>query len=66
MKKMIIVQIGAFPLSIDCIRGGVESSVYGLAKALVHNNVVHVFDVPRLGGEDQAAIVEGIIVHRYQ
>ena len=63
---MIIVQIGAFPLSIDCIRGGVESSVYGLAKALVHNNVVHVFDIPRLGGEDQTAIVEGIIVHRYQ
>lgn len=63
---MIIAQVGSFPLSIDCIRGGVESSVYGLAKALVHNNVVHVFDVPRLSGEDQTAIVEGIIVHRYQ
>ena len=63
---MKIVQIGSFPLSIDCIRGGVESSVYGLAKAIVHDNIVHVFDVPRLGVEDQTTIVEGIIVHRYQ
>ena len=66
MKKMIIVQVGAFPLSIDCIRGGVESSVYGLAKALVHDHIIHVFDVPRLGGEDQTSIVDGIIVHRYK
>ena len=66
MKRMIIVQVGSFPLSKDCIRGGVESSVYGLAKALVRNHIVHVFDVPRLGGEDQAAIVDGILVHRYK
>lgn len=66
MKKMIIAQVGSFPLSIDCIRGGVESSVYGLAKALVHNHIVHVFDIPRLGGENQTAIVDGIIVHRYK
>lgn len=64
--KMIIVQIGSFPLSIDCIRGGVESSVYGLAKALAQSHIVHVFDVPRLGGEDQTAIVKDIIVHRYE
>lgn len=63
---MIIAQVGSFPLSIDCIRGGVESSVYGLAKALVHNHIVHVFDVPRLGGEDQTAIVDAIIIHRYE
>lgn len=63
---MIIVQVGAFPLSIDCIRGGVESSVYGLAKALVHDHIVHVFDVPRLCGEDQNVIVDGINVHRYK
>lgn len=63
---MIIVQVGSFPLSIDCIRGGVESSVYGLAKALVCDHIVHVFDVPRLGGEDQTSTVNGIIVHRYK
>lgn len=63
---MIIAQVGSFPLSIDCIRGGVESSVYGLAKAIVHNHIVHVFDIPRLGVEDQTTIVEGIIVHRYK
>lgn len=66
MKKMIIIQIGSFPLSIDCIRGGIESSVYGLAKALVHDHIVHVFDVPRLDGEDQTAVIDGIIVHRYK
>lgn len=63
---MIIAQVGSFPLSIDCIRGGVESSVYGLAKAIVHNHIVHVFDIPRLGVEDQTTIVAGIIVHRYK
>lgn len=63
---MIIIQVGSFPLSIDCIRGGVESSVYGLSKALVRDHIVHVFDVPRLGGEDQTSIVDGIIVHRYK
>jgi len=66
MKNMIIIQVGSFPLSIDCIRGGVESSVYGLSKALVRDHIVHVFDVPRLGGEDQTSIVDGIIVHRYK
>ena len=66
MKKMIIVQVGSFPLSIDCIRGGVESSVYGLARELVHNHIIHVFDVPRLGGENQTSTVHGIIVHRYR
>ena len=63
---MIIIQVGSFPLSIDCIRGGVESSVYGLSKALVRDHIVHVFDVPRLGGEDQTSIVDGIIIHRYK
>lgn len=63
---MIIAQVGSFPLSIDCIRGGVESSVYGLARELVHDHIIHVFDVPRLGGEDQTSIVDGIMVHRYK
>lgn len=63
---MIIAQVGSFPLSIDCIRGGVESSVYGLAKTLVSDHIVHVFDVPRLGGEDYTTEIDGIFVHRYE
>ena len=63
---MKIIQVGPFPVSLDCIRGGVESSVYGIAKALVHNHIVHVFDIPRLGGEDQTSTEDGIIVHRYK
>ena len=66
MKKMIIAQVGSFPLSIDCIRGGVESSVYGLAKALVYDHIVHVFDVPRLGDKDKTSEIDGIFVHRYE
>ena len=63
---MIIAQVGSFPLSIDCIRGGVESSVYGLAKALVYDHIVHVFDVPRLGDKDKTSEIDGIFVHRYE
>jgi len=32
---MEIVQVGSYPLSADCIKGGVESSIYGLTQALV-------------------------------
>lgn len=31
---MKIVQVGSYPISADCIHGGVEASVYGLVKAL--------------------------------
>ena len=41
---MNIVQVGPFPLSADCIRGGVESSVFGLVNELSKNHVVDVFD----------------------
>lgn len=37
---MKIIQIGPYPLSIDCIHGGVEASVYGLVKELVSERLV--------------------------
>ena len=62
---MIIVQVGPFPISLDCIRGGVESSVYGLANTLSLEHQVHVFDVPRIGEKDKKEAYGNMIVHRY-
>ena len=61
-----IVQIGSFPLSSDCIRGGVEASVFGLASAQSVEHEVHVFDVPRVGGSNIVENVVGITVHRFR
>lgn len=60
-----IVQIGPFPLSSNHIQGGVEASVFGLAKALGTMHEVHVFDTPRIGGSHIVENVEGLIVHRF-
>lgn len=60
-----IVQIGPFPLSSNHIQGGVEASVFGLAKALGTMREVHVFDTPRIEGSHVVENVEGLIVHRF-
>lgn len=62
---MKIIQVGPFPVSLDCIRGGVESSVYGLANTLSLEHQVHVFDVPRIGEKDRVEVCGNMIVHRY-
>lgn len=62
---MTIIQVGPYPLSADCIRGGVESSVYGLAQALATNHAVDVFDYPRIGGKDSGGKDGHVFVHRY-
>lgn len=63
---MEIVLVGSYPLSADCIRGGVESSVYGLAQALVaRNHEVDVFDYPRLAGKDTSERKDLLTIHRY-
>lgn len=62
---MNIIQVGPFPISLDCIRGGVESSVYGLANTLSLEHQVHVFDVPRIGEKDKKEAYGNMIVHRY-
>lgn len=60
-----IVQIGPFPLSSNHIQGGVEASVFGLAKALSATHEVHVFDTPRIGGNQVTENIETVIVHRF-
>lgn len=63
---MGIVLVGSYPLSADCIRGGVESSVYGLAQALVaRKHEVDVFDYPRLAGKDTSERNNLLTIHRY-
>ena len=62
---MRIIQVGPFPTSLDCIRGGVEASVYGLANALADQHEVHVFDVPRIGGNDVEETCMNLTIHRY-
>lgn len=62
---MNIVQVGPFPLSADCIRGGVESSVFGLVNELSRNHVVDVFDYPRINGKDSVERKGSLTVHRY-
>ncbi len=63
---MNIVQVGPFPVSLDCIRGGVESSVYGLANALSLDHQVHVFDVPRIDGAEQDELCGNMTIHRFK
>lgn len=60
-----IVQIGPFPLSSNHIQGGVEASVFGLAKAQSSTHEVHVFDTPRIGGSCVVEKIESVIVHRF-
>ena len=63
---MNIIQVGSYPLSADCIRGGVESSVYGLTQALVRaGHTVDVFDYPRISGKDTGERDGLLTIHRY-
>lgn len=62
---MRIIQVGPYPVSIDCIRGGVESSVYGLAKALTNEHQVYAFDNPRLDVQDCIEQIDNVYVYRY-
>ena len=60
-----IVHIGPFPLSSGRIQGGVEASVFGLAKTQSATHEVHVFDIPRIGGNRVVENIEGVVVHRF-
>lgn len=63
---MYIIQVGSYPLSADCIHGGVESSVYGLTQALMRvGHTVDVFDYPRIGGKDASERIGLLTIHRY-
>lgn len=65
MSNMIIIQIGPYPLSPDCIHGGVEASVYGLVQELAKYHIVDVYDVPRIGEKDRAERYGNLTIHRY-
>ena len=60
-----IVQIGPYPESAKCIKGGVEASVYGLAQEQSKTMDVHAFDVPRIGGRGGIENDGAVVVHRY-
>lgn len=60
-----IVQIGSYPQSSACIRGGVEASVYGLSQEQGKDAEVHVFDIPRIGGKCEVVRDRSVTVHRY-
>lgn len=62
---MKIVQVGPFPISSDCIQGGVESSVYGLVQELAKNHIVDVFDIPRFNEKDRVEWCGNLTIHRY-
>ncbi|MBR0178462.1 MAG: glycosyltransferase family 4 protein [Bacteroidales bacterium] len=64
MKR--IVQIGPYPESPECIKGGVEASVYGLAQEQGKTMEVHVFDFPRIGGRTVPENDGAVTVHRYR
>ena len=57
--------VGSYPISKECIQGGVESSVYGLANALCKIGEVDVFDIPRLNGKDAGVHENSLTIHRY-
>ena len=62
---MKIIQIGSYPLSPDCIHGGVESSVYGFVQELAKSHVVDVFDLPRVGEKDGVERFGNLTIYRY-
>ena len=62
---MNIVKVGPYPLFADCIKGGVESSVFGLAQELANSHIVDVFDLPRIGGKDIVERKGSLTIHRY-
>lgn len=62
---MNIIQIGPYPISPECIHGGVEASVYGLVLELAKNHTIDVFDVPRFNEKDRVERYGNLTIHRY-
>ena len=62
---MKIIQVGPYPISSDCIHGGVEASVYGLAQELAKEHIIDVFDIPRIGEMDRVEKYGNLTIHRY-
>ena len=62
---MKILQIGSYPLDASIIRGGVESSVYGLAQEQRKSHDVVVLDIPRKGIADAVERDRNLTVYRF-
>jgi len=62
---MNIIQIGNYPISAECIHGGVEASVYGLVQELAKTHTVDVFDIPRFNEKDRVERYGNLTIHRY-
>lgn len=64
---MRIIQAGPYPLDSNLIKGGVESSIYGISQALSPNNEVLVIDYPRYALKcDCVDDSNGIKVYRFK
>ena len=63
---MRIVQIGSFPLDSHLIKGGVESSVFGLANELSTRHSVIIIDTPRLDIADRVEKQDNLTIYRFQ
>jgi glycosyltransferase involved in cell wall biosynthesis len=62
---MRIIQFGPYPVVNSIIRGGVESSVYGLANELAKTHQIFVFDFPRQGILDSVEEDDNLMVYRF-
>lgn len=62
---MKIIQIGQFPLSGSIVSGGVEASVYGLAREQAKTHSIVVIDIPRIGGNDAVEEIDGLSVYSF-
>ncbi len=62
---MRIVQVGPYPVDPSVIRGGVESSIFGLVQEQSKSNDVFVMDIPRLSGTDNVEYFGAITVYRF-
>ena len=62
---MRIVQIGPYPIDPSVIRGGVESSVFGLVQEQAKKNDVFVMDIPRISGLDRIERFGNLTVYRF-
>jgi glycosyltransferase involved in cell wall biosynthesis len=63
---MKIILVGPYPEDTSCIKGGTESSVFGLAHCLANQHEVVVLDYPRVNGQDAKESEQDLQVYRYR
>lgn len=63
---MKIALIGPYPEDKSCIKGGTESSVFGLAQELTKQHETWVMDYPRVGGKDIEECDGNLKIYRFR